>query len=109
MTGAVVTDTNHPSSPDNNSYRISEESLRAAVILLTHFVSDQFLDPHAGFVGQFAGAARAAENYPELQEILSRLLGTFDAMEFNESQIVGLNQQLAAEDLPGLVALRGLV
>jgi hypothetical protein len=84
------------------------EKLRRAVILITRFISDNILDPHSGFEGQFLGAGRNAESVEELLVLLRRLMESLVIIGFSAQQLQQLDRHLQTEGIPPLSFLKTL-
>ena len=96
--------------PDNPDTDLANdiEKLRRTVILITRFISDNILDPHSGFEGQFLGAGRNADSYQELLILLRRLTESLDLIGFPVQQMQQLDRQLKLEGIPPLSTLKTL-
>jgi len=90
----------------SHNTELNDGQLRNAVTLIAVFVSDSILDPHCGFEGQFAGAARIAVSREELVELLRRTLDALDSMGFSPELWSRLEQQLETAGLPDTASLR---
>jgi len=92
--------------PAGDSAAPDTDELRRAAILISEFISDTILDPHTGFLEQFAGAARLATSRDELRELLGRLFETLEMLELPAEQMATLESSLAATGLPSLQNLQ---
>ncbi len=84
------------------------DKLRRAVILIARFISDNILDPHSGFEGQFIGAARIAQSSEELLVLLRRLMESLAIIGFSAQQLQQLDGHFETEGIPPLSFLKAL-